>query len=57
VSRQLLQAEDDPTQLVVIEVWGSAEAHRAALKNVPPETFTETMQLLATPPLGRNYRS
>jgi quinol monooxygenase YgiN len=55
-SCQLLQAEDDPTRIVVIEVWDSTSAHRASLKRFPPETFAETMKLLAAPPTGRYYR-
>src|SRR5205823_6152241 len=55
-SCQLLQAEDDPTRIVVIEVWDSAPAHEASLKGFPPETFAETMKLLAAPPTGRYYR-
>jgi quinol monooxygenase YgiN len=56
-SCQLLQAEDDPTRIVVIEGWDSADAHRASLKGVPPEAFAETMKLLAAPPTGRYYRA
>jgi len=56
-SCQLLRAEDDPTRIVVIEVWDSADAHRASLKSLAPETFSETMKLLAAPPTGRYYRA
>jgi quinol monooxygenase YgiN len=55
LSCQLLQAEDDPTRIVVIEVWDSASAHQASLKGIPPEAFAETMKLLAAPPTGRYY--
>jgi quinol monooxygenase YgiN len=55
-SCHLLQAEDDPTRIVVIEVWDSPSAHDASLKNFTPETFAETMKLIATPPTGRYYR-
>jgi quinol monooxygenase YgiN len=55
-SCQLLQAEDDPTRIVVIEVWDNASVHQASLKRFPPETFAETMKLLAGPPAGRYYR-
>jgi quinol monooxygenase YgiN len=55
-SCQLLQAEDDPTRIMVIEVWDSASVHRASLKRFPPEIFAETMKLLAAPPTGRYYR-
>src|SRR5439155_23978388 len=55
-SRQLLQAEDDPTRIVVIEVWDSPSAHGASLKGFPPEAFAPTIKLLAAPPTGRYYR-
>jgi quinol monooxygenase YgiN len=54
---QLLQAEDDPTWIVVIEVWDSVSAHQASLKGFPPQAFAETMKLLAAPPTGRYYRA
>jgi quinol monooxygenase YgiN len=56
-SCQLLQGRDDPTRIVVIEVWDSAEAHQASLRGVPAEAIAETMQLLAGPPKGAYYRS
>ena len=56
-SCQLLQHLDDPTRIVVIEVWDSTEAHQASMKNVPPGTFDEAMKLLAGPPTGAYYRS
>ena len=55
-SCQLLQAEDDPTRIVIIEVWDSASAHQASLKGFPPEAFAPTINLLAAPPTGRYYR-
>jgi quinol monooxygenase YgiN len=56
-SCQFLQAEDDPTRMVVIEVWDSASAHQASLKRFPPEAFAETVKLLAAPPTGRYYKA
>ena len=56
-SCQLLQAEDDPTRIVVVEVWDSASDHQASLKGFPPEVFAETMKLLEAPPTGRYYRA
>ena len=53
---QLLQGLDDPTRIVVIEVWDNPEAHLAAVKNVPPGVFAEAMKLLAGPPKGEYYR-
>lgn len=56
-SCQLLQGQDDPTRIIVIEVWDSAEAHQASLKNIPPSALGQAMTLLAGPPKGAFYRS
>ena len=53
-SVQLYQSQDDPTRFIMIEVWGSAEAHRASVKNIPPEMLAKISPLLASPPSG-NY--
>ena len=53
---QVLQRLDDPTQIVVIEVWDSPEAHQASVKNIPPGVFEEAMKLLAGPPQGGYYQ-
>ena len=55
-SCQLLRGVDDAERLVVIEVWEDGEAHKAALKTFPREVFTETLRLVASPPVGRNYQ-
>ena len=57
LSCQLLQSREDPSRVVVIEVWDSIEAHQASMKNIPPEALQEAMQLLAGPPKGAYYRS
>ena len=54
-SCQLLQSQDDPTRIVVIEVWDSTEAHQASMKNIPPGALQEAMTLLAGPPKGGYY--
>jgi quinol monooxygenase YgiN len=54
-SYQMLQSQDDPTRFIGIEVWDSVEAHRAAVKNIPPERINEFMQLVAAPPSGGYY--
>ncbi len=54
-SCQLLQSQDDPTRFVIIEVWGSVEAHKASLRNIPPEKFSQVKPLLAAPPSGSYY--
>ncbi len=56
-SCQVLQSQEDPTRIVVIEVWESTEAHQASMKNIPPETMQEAMKLLADRPQGGYYRS
>ena len=55
-SCQLLQSLDDPTQIVVIEVWDNPEAHQASVKNIPPGVLQEAMKLLAGPPKGGYYQ-
>jgi len=53
----MIQSEDDPTRFIGIEVWTSIEAHRAAIKNIPPESIREFMTLVAGPPTGGYYRT
>lgn len=55
VSCQLLQSQKDPAHILVVEVWDSAEAHRASLHNIPPDAFKEAMKLVAAPPTGEYY--
>jgi quinol monooxygenase YgiN len=55
-SCQLLQAQDDPTRIMVVEVWDTVDAHMAALTALSPDTFAEIMRLLVTPSTGRYYR-
>jgi quinol monooxygenase YgiN len=54
-SCRLLQDQDDEKRFVVIELWDSIEAHKASVKNIPPEQFEEIMRLLARPPQGRYF--
>ncbi|WP_019142352.1 putative quinol monooxygenase [Noviherbaspirillum massiliense] len=51
----LLQSEKNPAHIVLVEVWDSADAHKASLQNLPPEPFKEAMKLLAVPPTGEYY--
>ncbi|MFQ5568531.1 MAG: putative quinol monooxygenase [Rhodothermales bacterium] len=53
----VLQHQDDPTRIVVVEVWDSVEAHQAAAKNIPPRALEEAMTLLAGPPQGAYYHA
>jgi quinol monooxygenase YgiN len=55
-SCQLLQSEDDPHRLVILEVWDNPESHQASLSKVPPQTFQQAMALLANRPRGGYYR-
>jgi quinol monooxygenase YgiN len=52
----LYQSENDPTKFMMIEVWDSAESHRASVNNIPPEKLGEIQPLLATSPSGNYYR-
>lgn len=54
-SCQLLYSQDDPTRIVIIEVWDSVEAHKASVKNIPPQNIEKVMKLLAGPPRGGYY--
>src|SRR5437870_12821735 len=56
-SCQVLQHQEDPTRIVVIEVWDSTVAHQASVKNVPPRALEEAMKLLAGPPHGAYYHA
>ena len=53
-SVQLFQNQDDPTIFTMIEVWDNVESHRASVKNIPSELFSEIQLLLETAPRG-NY--
>ncbi|RJG05452.1 antibiotic biosynthesis monooxygenase [Noviherbaspirillum cavernae] len=55
LSCELLQSQKNPAHIVLLEVWESAEAHQASLKNIPPDEFKETMKLVAVPPTGEYY--
>ena len=55
-SYQVYQSQDDPTKFIGMEVWDSVEAHRASVKNIPPESIGEFMRLVATSPSGGYYR-
>ena len=56
-SCQLLQDEEDPTRIVIIETWESIEAHKESLKRIPPSAMEDTMKLLAERPAGSYYHS
>jgi quinol monooxygenase YgiN len=55
VSYHVYQSQADPTRFIGMEVWDSVESHRASVKNIPPESIGEFMQLVAEPPGGGYY--
>ncbi|HSR53468.1 MAG TPA: antibiotic biosynthesis monooxygenase family protein [Acidobacteriota bacterium] len=56
LSCALLQRQDDPARLLVIEEWENAEAHRAAASQIPADTLEKAREILAAPPSGAFYR-
>jgi quinol monooxygenase YgiN len=54
-SCRLLQDQEDERRFVVIELWESLEAHKASVKEIPPEQLEEIMRLVASPPQGRYF--
>ncbi len=54
-SYHLFQCQEDPTRFIGIEVWASIEAHQASIKNIPAESISEFMKLVAAPPSGKYY--
>jgi heme oxygenase (mycobilin-producing) len=56
LSCKLLQSQDNPARLVILEVWESVESHKAAVKNIPPEMLATIMELLDGRPSGEYFR-
>ena len=54
-SFNLLQSDTDPSNFMAVESWASVEAHRASVKNIPPESIVAFMQLVAASPHGSYY--
>ena len=54
-SYQILQRQDDPTRIAIIEVWDSVEAHRASAQAIPPEVLEQVRALIAGAPSGAYY--
>jgi len=54
-SCMLLHSHDDENVFVMIEVWASVDAHRASVKQIPPEKILAAMTMLAAPPSGEYY--
>ena len=55
-SVRLLEALDEPQQLVIVEVWDSVAAHQAAAGAIPASQLGKVMALFAAPPTGEYYR-
>jgi len=55
ISCQLLHNQDDPTRFAMIEVWESVDAHRASVKNIPPEMLAAIRPLLGAAASGAYY--
>jgi len=55
LSCKLLQSRDDPARFVILEVWGSIESHKAALKDIPPDAFATVMDRLDGRPSGEYF--
>jgi len=53
---RLLQGEDDPDRVVVIEEWESVPAHRAAAEGIPQDALAKAKALLEAPPRGGYFR-
>ena len=56
ISCRALQHEAEAEHIIVLEEWENAEAHKAALRSVPQEAFSQVMILLAEPPHGSFYQ-
>lgn len=57
ISCKILQNEEDPTDIVVYEVWESKEDHKNSVKTIPPNLMMEAMKFIAAPPSGTYYKS
>lgn len=55
-SCRLLQGEDDPDRIVVIEEWESVPAHRAAAEQIPRDALEKAKALFESPPRGGYFR-
>jgi len=54
-SVELLVDQEDPTHLVIVEVWDDIAAHQSAAAAIPPEQIAKVRPLLAEAPNGRYY--
>jgi quinol monooxygenase YgiN len=54
-SCQLLQDQDDPKMILVLEVWDSVHHRNAAARNIPSDVVARAVGLSAGPPSGRYF--
>lgn len=52
---QMLRNHDDPTKMVVIEIWDSVAAHQASTQKIPVHLFEKAMRLVVQRPTGGYY--
>jgi quinol monooxygenase YgiN len=45
----------DASRYLILEQWGSVDAHQAAASRVPRDMYAAFQQLIAEPPRGRYY--
>lgn len=57
LSCELFQNQADPAKYVIVEMWESVEAHKASVKNIPPELLEQVIPLLDGSPSGQYYHS
>ena len=55
-SYKILQNVDNPTRIIVVEVWASKEAHQEAAKKTPVDVLEQSRKLLVKRPTGEYYQ-
>jgi heme oxygenase (mycobilin-producing) len=55
ISCHFYQDQDNPSRFIMVELWESAAAHQASIKNIPPEKLDEIRPLLGAPPSGSYF--
>lgn len=55
-SYKVLQNMNEPTRIIVIEVWDSKEAHQEAAKKIPVHVLEQTRKKLVKRPTGAYYQ-
>jgi quinol monooxygenase YgiN len=55
IAYQILQRQDNPSRIIIIEVWESLEAHQASAQSIPPEVVAKVRELVAGSLSGGYY--